>query len=635
MITSFFMTSVVSAQKVDRNPGYKDSLLQVLTLANQDQKIKIYHELIKTEYDRSEDLQKFATEAIQLARKSHNKELEAFACLRSSIMLIVDGNFEAATERLQIAHDYYQVQSDKKPFVTTLVLQGFNQKRQLFTTQALQYYLKALLIAKEINDLQRINNLYNRISNIYIERKDFEKALYYARLIVENCTGIENCPFYRRILLQLSDIHLHYGNLDSANHYALLDYKSMDIHLDSHHPYDVYSQLSKVKKAENKLADAISYADTALVLATKMKRTKATALIHENLADLYGRQGNLNKQIYYLEQQESLSERNGFLFLSKKSLENLWTIYREKGDYKKATDYGLKWRIVSDSISEVERINLLKRNDELIAQQKQQEKLQQLEKDAIKKDSNSKLWGFLTFFLLTILGLTLYFLRLRYKLNNSLKEKNNLLNRTVEERNILLKEIHHRVKNNLQIISSLLNIQLRHVQNKEARNALSEGRNRVRSIALIHQNLYQGKNFKEINVKEYVESLLSNIQNTFHHQEVTINSDVDDVLLEEEIMTKVGLIINEAVTNVYKHAFITLQKGTIIVRVNKQNGNLLIQIQDDGIGLPSEVDITKIDSLGLQLIRDFATRLKAEFSITSAHPGTLVQLKIPLLLEEN
>lgn len=612
-----------------------DSLTEVIKLGNDSEKVSAYFAILDPAMNPLPDREELAKTAIAFAQKVNHEELAAFACLHSSLKLINKGFYPTASSRLETAHKYYSNQPTSKLLVTTLILQGYNQHRQLFLTEALKYYVKALPLAKEIKDIKRINNLYNRIANIYIVRKDYDKAIEYAQLVLKNCEGkAGNCPFYHTILESLSKIYLTVGEIDKARAYTLLYFKEVNQKKVTANREASYKRMADLKLAEGNIAAAISYADTGLVFAKQLGRRRGVVASHEQLAKIFEQKKNEEKQLYHLQQQASLSNKYGFYFNEKEALDKLWAFYERKDDFNNANRIAKKWRAVSDTLTEVERINLLKRQDELLAQHQAQEKIQLLENQNIKKGTNNNLLLTLAVFLCAILGLTIYFLRNRRQLNTRLKHKNKLLNIAVEERNTLLKEIHHRVKNNLQIISSLLNLQMRLLKNEEAKNALAEGRNRVRSIALIHQNLYQEMNFKEIQAEKYIDSLLTNIQSTFRNSLINVEVKVAAIRLDEEVMTQIGLVINEAVTNAYKHAFAEGEKGKINLTFSQSTDHLLLVISDDGKGLPADFKLGAKPTLGLQLIQDFATRLKAAFVLKSIHPGTLLELKIPKGLVE-
>jgi PAS domain S-box-containing protein len=186
---------------------------------------------------------------------------------------------------------------------------------------------------------------------------------------------------------------------------------------------------------------------------------------------------------------------------------------------------------------------------------------------------------------------------------------------SLAEKEVLLKEIHHRVKNNMQIISSLLNLQLQHVQEEEASNVLIESQGRVKTMAMIHEKLYQSPDLTRIRFRDYIQKLAYDILYTYGVKagSIELEMDIDNIELGMETSIPCGLIINELVTNSVKYAF-PEGKGTIIIQFKGQDELQLI-IKDDGIGLPREIDLEHTETLGLQLVLNLVKQLNGELTI--------------------
>lgn len=193
------------------------------------------------------------------------------------------------------------------------------------------------------------------------------------------------------------------------------------------------------------------------------------------------------------------------------------------------------------------------------------------------------------------------------QLKHSLSEQSTLL----LEKDVLMKEIHHRVKNNLQVISGLLELQSKGLTDETARNALREGRNRVRSIALIHQNLYQFENLSTIDLKRFVTDLCRQVQSVFQKQKpVEITITVPDLHLDIDSAVPLGLIMNELLSNSFKYAFNTVTLGAINLEIRSiTEGRYQLLYSDNGPGLPVDFDIARSATLGLQLINDLSRQI--------------------------
>ena len=207
--------------------------------------------------------------------------------------------------------------------------------------------------------------------------------------------------------------------------------------------------------------------------------------------------------------------------------------------------------------------------------------------------------------------------------------QNIAISKSADEKDILLREIHHRVKNNLQVVSSLLGIQGRSVKDKKAKDAIQEGRARVQSMSLIHQSLYKKDNLTGIEMQPYIEKLSEHLLSTYQVEDghIDIKTIVDDITLDVETVVPIGLIINELMSNALKYAFPDGQDGTISISLMERDNILHMSVTDDGIGLDEETLKTKTESFGHSLIRAFKNKLDAELAITSDQ-GTQINLKI-------
>ena len=205
---------------------------------------------------------------------------------------------------------------------------------------------------------------------------------------------------------------------------------------------------------------------------------------------------------------------------------------------------------------------------------------------------------------------------------------------SLKEKEALLKEIHHRVKNNLQIISSLLSLQAGHIKNQEAQEMFTDSQNRVRSMAMIHESLYRSNDLAKIDFSEYIRNLTSGLLHTygFSARAVTLEVDVGDVRLNVDTAVPCGLIINELVSNSMKYAFPDGREGEIRVSLHPGADYIFtLTITDNGVGFPEGLDFRNTESLGLQLVNSLTAQLDGTveldtttgtaFKITFAEPN--------------
>lgn len=203
------------------------------------------------------------------------------------------------------------------------------------------------------------------------------------------------------------------------------------------------------------------------------------------------------------------------------------------------------------------------------------------------------------------------------------KETDKRIKDSLHEKKVLLREIHHRVKNNMQIISSLLNLQLNYVTEEKSANLLKESQGRIKSMAMVHEKLYQSPSLTKIDLKDYVEALVSNIFFSYGINTNNIKRVVDVENIEIGIDTAIpcGLIINEIVTNSVKHAFPN-KTGEVIVKINSYQDDIHLIMSDNGIGVPKDLDYEKTDSLGLKLVKSLVDQIDGHMTIESNNGTT-------------
>lgn len=206
------------------------------------------------------------------------------------------------------------------------------------------------------------------------------------------------------------------------------------------------------------------------------------------------------------------------------------------------------------------------------------------------------------------------------------------LERALQEKTVLLNEVHHRVKNNLQVVSSLLNLQATHTSDMRLRAVLAESQNRVRAMALTHQLLYERKDYSRIDLGEYLERLAQLLLSSYREDSTHISLrralPAAPLFLDLERAIPCGLVVTELVTNAFKHAFPAGRKGEVRIELQALDDELELVVADDGAGLPGDFDLANVTSLGLQLVPLLADQLGGRFTVEGG-PGARFSLRFP------
>lgn len=472
-------------------------------------------------------------------------------------------------------------------------------KRQERFDEAIEWYTKALDLLKgqtftdnRIICLRNLGDTYTRLGK-YEEAKKLLKESY--NLVLTK----DNDPMGRAMYFFLkSTIHQKQELYDSV---LINGEKVMQLLGDKMAPTIRSSNLLNMANASLSLAlaqnskrgvhidNAIEYGEQALALAEQVKSYSQISKVTHVLMKVYAEASNSAKTIEYAQ-------------LYGNSLDSMNTIEQNKKVLAMQTKFDVEKKEI--------QINLLQKETELA----------RVKIDEAAKENKAQ------FYVMALIGLALIIfmvfaallyrqVSLKNKANANLSSKNETISKQNEEKELLLKEIHHRVKNNLQVVSSLLDLQSKKAGDNE-KTALAEGQSRVRAMALIHEKLYQSKSISEIDFEAYCKQLTHQISQLFPNgKSVDCEIDIIDVSLDIDTAVPVGLILNELVTNAYKYAFVNGQ-GRLRISAKKDSENgYILRVEDDGPGLPEGFDWRKSKSLGLRLVNRLSRQLygKAEY----------------------
>ncbi|HAN26823.1 MAG TPA: histidine kinase, partial [Haliea salexigens] len=216
------------------------------------------------------------------------------------------------------------------------------------------------------------------------------------------------------------------------------------------------------------------------------------------------------------------------------------------------------------------------------------------------------------------------------------KQQEESLKSALLEKEVLLAEIHHRVKNNLQIIDSLIGMQMEHVAGEQARAALMDSQNRVKTISLTHQILYQSQDFAHIDAGEFIASLTHNLVQSYgmDRARIDLELDVDPLILSMNRSLPLGLIVNELVSNALKHAFPESRAGKLTVSLKAESASrAMLAVTDTGVGLPSGRTGREGETLGLRLLEALALQIEADLKVRAGNPTSFQLIFDPRQME--
>ncbi len=307
--------------------------------------------------------------------------------------------------------------------------------------------------------------------------------------------------------------------------------------------------------------------------------------------------------------------------------------YDKTADFERASFYYKKNLRVRDSIALLERELTGQQLDALMKSELENSKalLNESKENLAKKSSEmealdnriSAVFISLIFTLLGFAGLVYAYLR-SIKAQRIIVKQKYIIEASLVEKDSLLKEIHHRVKNNLQMVSSLLSLQTKNTRSKEAIDALEEGKSRVKAMALIHQKLYQNDDLSLVEMQGYIESLVNSIQSVYKKggHKINITIDAEGVELDIDRAIPFGLILNELVSNSFKYGFpLDDENGKIYIHLSKNENEGFFEYTDNGVGLPDNMEELKGSSMGIRLMNRLVNQLQSTLNIDKVDEG--------------
>jgi len=202
------------------------------------------------------------------------------------------------------------------------------------------------------------------------------------------------------------------------------------------------------------------------------------------------------------------------------------------------------------------------------------------------------------------------------------------LKASLKEKEVLLKEVNHRVNNNLQMITSIISLQLHNVTSSQARNILLDIKAKINSIGLIHRQFYKADNPALIRFGSYLNDLLAALIHTYDRPEILVDIHCEDVTIPINDAIPLAVMINEMATNTIKHAFPERQSGVITITCARQPDHISLVVGDSGVGLPAAVDSGQTEGLGMHIIKEMISQLDGTMAIIR-HPGTRYEIQVP------
>jgi len=498
--------------------------------------------------------------------------------------------------------------------------------------------LNALDGAEKQNLKSKIPQIYALIGNLHKENLNYPMALQAAATGLSAAVAIKDTDQ----IIQLQGLQAMFTNgFGRRTHNDSIIKKAFDMQLQTLHTAEsspkyeslrirFYDNISQYYLEENQFDKSIAYGEKGAELSLKHNAIRSLTYSYSWMGMSYYHLNQKEKGLQYLNQALAISKQLKEPFRTAEIYGFIYKCYILSDDYKNAFNYYSLMNHLNDSIK---LVNNTKQLGEL-----------QIKYEAVKKDnqivslqraeqsrSRQMVWVIAGLVLaVIILGVIFVQYYLISKKNRFMAMSAKTMNEQAEKLQVLIKELHHRVKNNLQIVSSLLSLQSNRLTDADARSAIKLGQQRIEAMSLIHRNLYRQENPTLVNMKEFVTDLTESIMVSFgiDKDEFILELEISISDLDVDVALPLGLIINEWITNSFKHAYGSQQgRPGLWIKLSADN-NLELKIKDNGKGMPMEIWETPQKSFGIKLVKVLTKQLRGNCRIENGN-GTILTLDIP------
>lgn len=531
---------------------------------------------------------------------------------------------DSASYHFEKALNGYSAIEDKKGQATTLFKIGWVYKKRSLLEKAMQCDLKALRLMEYINDKAGIAGANTRISEDLYYQERYQEALEYALKNIAFCekNKLNEELVYSYTNAGSASIGMHNPE-DSFMYFDKALNLAISLNFSPINLCDFLNNRGNALKRLGRYSEALNDYEKVLKLAQQTNYRNASITVIANLGEINLLTGNHQEALKYQLQTVQFQEEDEDLANLTENYGHISTIYEKLGNYPLALEYQKKARKMRDSTAKVE-------SDKTMSSLLTQYETEKKENTIASQKTQLAQQGLVQWLSIGVASLLLGLLFFGYKSYVARARTNKLLAAKNQQNELLLKEIHHRVKNNLELVKSLIALQSAQLEDSETKDAMIASQNRVQSMGIIHQKLYQGENLGNVEMKDYFLNLGEGILDTFNAEDkVIIECAMDSLELDVDTAVPIGLIVNELLTNALKYAFPKNKKGNISISLLKPTPETLtLKVVDNGIGKVVGL-APKGTGFGSQLIKLLTQQLNGEMTEDTLN-GTSVSFHFKL-----
>lgn len=505
--------------------------------------------------------------------------------------------------------------------ISTLTHQGIMYAMQNNTTGAIRCFLSADSLCEAYQNYGAQVAIPGYMGNVYSMTGQYEKALEYQKRSRDLCIATNNnsmvlaaCDNIANALLGLERFEEALEALEEGRTYGSEIENSVDMATNYSITADVLTHLKRFEEGRNYLKKAIE-------LHRKANNEYGEVQAMRTLTQLYQEEGNHEKAIETGKELVKISWNPQRLDSRTTVHYLLWASYDSLHNMERAYHHCMWYYWLRDSTTRQKFNTTVARLQEDFDSELKLSEIELLKEQATLAEVTSAQKDAFTTFLaigaglvILVLLVLIYFFRLLRKSRSEVMAQRNTLEKSDAEKAILLKELHHRVKNNLQIVSSLLNLQSNSVTDEIALKAFKEGQNRVDAMAMIHKHLYNTDELTSVDISSYLERLIRSLAFSygFNKTNFRLVADISKKPMDVDVAIPLGLIVNELVSNTFKHAFTDTEMAEITIAMQYDGQVTALLLKDNGKGLPQGFSVDNSASFGLELVQTLVHQLKGK-----------------------
>ncbi len=500
---------------------------------------------------------------------------------------------------------------------------------------AIKQFIEAIKLFEELKDINELAHCYSQMGIAYYLQYQYDNALKYYDKSIELYKKTTNKKDLAGVYINQGISYTYVKKMDLAEinyNEALKIYQEIN-----YEPgfAPAYNSLAKIYYAKKEYAKAISYYKLAEQYSLKSNNKYHLITNYNSLAMCYKELKEYETAKAYSEKSIAISKEVGSVERELFCHETMADILFSMGDYKNAYASFQNYASLKDTLFNQDKNDAIAEMQAKFDVEKNQQKVKEIElQKKIDDEANTKqrlLFMVVIVVILISLVFTILLFRNKQKVNSLLEQKNAAIQANLEQKEVMMSEIHHRVKNNLQMVSSILDLQARDLTDEKSMRVIEDSLSRINAISLIHQRLYQSDNIRGIKINTYLQELAFDILKNFSSSVTTtpiqLTCKVDDLNMDLESAIPIGLITAELITNACKYAFLSIEKPEITITLNKQQDALVLIVTDNGVGKQAAVNESGT-SFGTKLIKSLSRKLRAEIIEDTSNKGTSIQLKI-------